>query len=146
MKRIVIIAALLLGYTGLKAQDCEAIMLPYFKNNRAQMEGYRTHAPEKFAYRCTFAAAAFYESDTVPAGAEMVSLTEVKNLQDGQSLTAGYVVDINTLSYYAFNFNLIQGRFPGREICFATPASRHGYLVLRTRDEMEKAASYVINN
>ena len=99
MKRIVIIAALLLGYTGLKAQDCEAIMLPYFNGDMQRLTTYRNMAPEKYKYRCVFAQSAFYESDTIPAGVEVMDISVVKNLTTGTNLSRNISIDLSTFSF-----------------------------------------------
>lgn len=135
MKKIVFIAALMLGALGAKAQDCETIMLPYFGGNADAMYSY---PQEKLEWRCAFARAAFYVSDTVPAGAKMHSITEVVAKEDGKNLTADFRVDLTTLSYYAYGFKDIQVRYPKGNvtICFPTPSSEHPYLVLRSIDDM----------
>lgn len=141
MKKLFVFAALFLAAFGTKAQDCEAIMLPYFYGNVEQMEQYHDAAPEKFMFRCVYAQAAFYESDTIPAGMEVFSITEVLNKTTGAALTSDFVVDLNTLSYYAYNFGAFQVRnnsiYEGA--CFKTPGSRHPYLVLRSMSEMQAA-------
>lgn len=138
MKKLIVIAALLMAYSGLKAQDCDAVMLAYFKNDRVQMEDYKELAPQKFEWRCRFARAAFYESDTVPAGVDVYRISEVKNVFTGKHLPENYVVDLNTLIYYAYDFRSFQVRYPTGDyvVCFSTPGSRHPYLVLRSIDQM----------
>lgn len=142
MKKLVIFAALFMLALGAKAQDCEAIMLPYFNGNVESMEDYRNVAPEKFMTRCVYAQAAFYESDEVPAGMDVFSITEVRNKVTGAALPSDFVVDLYTLSYYAYNFGSFQVRknsiYDGA--CFATPGSKHPYLVLRSLSEMQAAA------
>lgn len=142
MKKLVIIAALFISATGLKAQDCEAIMLPYFRGDVERMEKYRDAAPEKFMIRCVYAQAAFYESDEVPAGMEVFSITDVRSKVTGVALPRDFIVDLNTLSYYAYNFGSFQVRKNSIHdgACFSTPGSKHPYLVLRSISEMQAAA------
>lgn len=120
---------------GARAQDCETIMLPYFGGNVDAMYSY---PQEKFEQRCNFARAAFYVSDTVPAGAEVYPITEVTLIADGKNLAADFVVDLSTLSFYAYSFRDIQLRYPRGNvtIAFSTPASVHQYLILRSIDDM----------
>ena len=134
MKKLVIIAALFMAAIGANAQDCEAIMLPYFRGNVQNMENYRDWAPEKFDYRCIYAQAAFYVSDTVPAGMEVFSIKDVRDKITGAALPGDFVVDLNTLSYYAYNFGDFQVRKNSimEGACFSTPSSEHPYLVLRS--------------
>ena len=143
MKRIILTTALLLGTLGLMAQDCDAIMLAYFKNDRNQMENYKEMAPYKFDYRCAYARAAFYESDTVPAGCDVYRIGEVKALYSEDHLTDSYVVDLASLVYYAYDFIQFQQRYPTGDavVCFSTPASRHPYLVLRSMTQMVDMAN-----
>lgn len=134
---------------GVKAQDCDAIMLPYFGNDKAKMDVYKTEAAYKFEWRCAFARAAFYESDTVPAGVEVFRISEVKNLSTGRFLKQNFDVNLATLSYYAYNFSEFQHRYPhvDKAVCFSTPGSRHPYLVLRSIVEMHNIVnqSTIIN-
>lgn len=145
MKRIVIVVALVMCAMGLKAQDCDAIMLSYFKGNVEQMELYKSRAPEKFAYRCAFSSAAFMESDTIPAGVTVYNISEVKEMATGKQLSQNFVVDLNTLSYYAYNFSEFQMRhkMTGGVVCFSTPKSAHPYLVIRSIHEMGQIANKV---
>ena len=142
MKKLVIIAVLIVAAAGVKAQDCEAIMLPYFGGNMERMAAYRDKAPQKYMYRCVYAQSAFYESDTVPAGAEVLDITKVVEWSTGRTLPRNYVIDLNTFSYYAYNFSQIQVRHDSvtERTYFSTPGSRHPYLVLRSVNEMTAAA------
>ena len=119
---------------GMKAQSCETIMLPFFNGDEDAMNEYDV---DKLKWRCAFGRAAFYVSDTIPAGAEVYSITQVVS-KDGQSLPEDYRVDLTTLSFYAYNFKELQLQYPKGKviICFTTPASEHPYLVLRSIDEM----------
>lgn len=134
MKRIVLAALCIVAFTTLKAQNCEAIMLPFFNGDAVKMANY----PEpKFEWRCTYSRNAFYVSDTVPEDAEMRSLSELRNKMTNETLGEDFVVDLNTLSYYAYNFEQLQLQYPKGNvtICFPTPSSAHPYLVLRSLDE-----------
>ena len=134
MKRIMFFVALVASVMGLKAQNCEALVLPYFNGDASAMAEY---PQEKFDWQCCYARAAFYVSDTVPAGAVVYSITEVVSKDDGKNLSAAFIVDLSTLSYYAYNFHDIQLRYRkcNVTIAFSTPASEHQYLVLRSIDE-----------
>lgn len=145
MKRIVIFAAVMAFVMGLKAQNCTALVLPYFNGDAAEMA---TYPQEKLDFYCAFARAAFYESDTVPAGAEIYPISEVVAKADGVHLTADFSVDLSTLSFYAYNFNDIQLRYHRGNvtICFSTPVSAHPYLVLRSIEDMYAVAEEIIKN
>ncbi len=120
---------------GMKAQSCETIMLPFFNGDVEAMNAYPA---EKLEWRCAYGRAAFYVSDTIPAGAEVYSISEVVRKEDDRNLTQDFLVDLTTLSYYAYNFGAFQLQYPKPNvtICFTTPASEHPYLVLRSINEM----------
>ena len=120
---------------GLKAQNCDAIVLPYFNGDKVKMADYPA---DKLDYRCQYSRNAFYVSDTVPDEAEVRSLTELQNKMTGERLTENFVVDLETLSYYAYTFlNLQQQYWRGNVVlCFPTPKSEHPYLVLRSLEEI----------
>lgn len=135
MKRTLILVGLCLAAIGgLRAQDCEAIMLPFFGGDKQKMHEYP--AP-KFDIRCRYSQNAFYVTDQIPEGAEMRSLTEIADKMTGEKLGEDFRVDLNTLSYYRYTFSNMQLSYPKGNvtICFATPASDHKYLVLRSLDE-----------
>ena len=81
MKRTLILVGLCLAAIGgLRAQDCEAIMLPFFGGDKQKMHEYP--AP-KFDIRCRYSQNAFYVTDQIPEGAEMRSLTEIADKMIG---------------------------------------------------------------
>ena len=131
---MVFLAVMIMTAIGLKAQDCESLVLPYFNNDRAKMESYMQQVPEKFQFRCAYARSAFYESDTIPTGAEVLSINVVQDAFTGSPLSENHVVNLETLSYYAYNFLALQTQYPSADqvICFTTPASAHPYLILRS--------------
>lgn len=142
MKQIaILIVTLVAGIAGLQAQNCEAIVLPFFNGDNAKMANYPM---EKLDYRCRYSQNAFYLSDTVPEWAEMHSLSELRNKMTGEYLTEDYVVDLATLSYYAYNFLELQCQYKGGNvvICFPTPNSERPYLVLRSLTEIQALTDY----
>ncbi len=145
MKRIVLVATLMMAVSGMKAQDCDAIMLPFFRGNVAAMNNYKYQAPDKFEYRCTYARSAFIESDTIPSNVSVYDISQVQNRHTAEYLPQDFVIDLNTLSYYAYNFDYFQSLHRSVEemICFRTPGSAHPYLVLRSIDEMGILANKV---
>lgn len=148
IRKLVIIAALFMAVEGVRAQDCEALMLPYFGNDRVKMENYQAEAPYKYEWRCAFAKTAFYEADDVPADADVFQISEIKDKFTGNYLSANYVVDLNTLSYYGYTFHDFQLRYPNgnKTLCFATPGSVHPYLVLRSIEDMHRLTNEMTNN
>ena len=148
MKKWITVAAMLFMAMAVKAQDCDAIMLAYFNNNQTRMESYKVEAPYKFEAKCAYAQAAFYESDTVPAGADLFQISEVSNKFTGVSLPANYQVDFATLNYYGYTFRDFQLRYPtgDKVLCFQTPGSTHPYLVLRSITDMQYLSSEMMNS
>ena len=104
MKKIVIFAlfCLTLCINGnLKAQNCEAILRPYFILNGYSSDEY---PQEKAEWRCAFSYSAFYLCDNIPANAKVYSFSELTNKLTKQHPSANYSVDLETLSYYEFDF------------------------------------------
>ena len=134
MKKCIPIVAFVLVMMSASAQNCESIVLPFFGNDTARMA---TYPVDKLMYRCFYSQASFYESDTVPAGVDVYSITEVREKYGSGYLPQSYVVDLTTLSYYAYNFQAFQLKYPHGNVtvCFSTPSSTHPYLVLRSIDD-----------
>ena len=143
MKKLFVFAVFFVAVCGVKAQDCDALMLPYFHNDVLRMSDYKAIAPEKFDWRCAYARSAFYESDTVPAGADVFQISEVKSIFSNEYLGQNYVVNLETLSYYAYNFIDFQRSYyrGNKVLCFATPSSAHPYLILNSLEETNRLAS-----
>lgn len=140
MKRIIPIVALMLVAMTAKAQDCESIVLPHFRYDTALMASYPM---EKIMAYCWYSQASFYESDTVPTGVEVIDISEVREAYGTAHLPHDYVVDLTTLSYYAYNFRDFQVRYRECDVtlCFSTPASTHPYLVLRSINDSFRISS-----
>lgn len=144
MKRTALILVMLLAaFGGVKAQNCEALVAPRFGYNADRMAACPS---DKLEWYCCYARAAFYESDTLPASADLFSITEVQAINGGAYLPADYVVDLSTLSYYAYTFLYFQQRYPhgDKTLCFSTPSSAHPYLVLRSIDDMTELATQMV--
>ena len=125
------------GMVAAQAQTCYDLLYAYFQGHTEYMDVY---PQEKLDAICEFGKAALYESDTIPVGADIYSITAVKDLTTGEALAADYVVDLRTLLFYSYNFHALQLEYPHGDqvICFATPSSRHPYLVLRSIEQMYK--------
>ncbi len=142
MKRTIVLLAFCLSVIGgAAAQNCEAIMLPFFGGNEQRM--YEYPAP-KFEWRCKYSQNAFYVTDQVPEDAVLRSLTEITDNSTGKKLTEDFVVDLDYLSYYQYSFQDMQCHYPKTNItiCFPTPKSEHRYLVLRSLDETYRRTEY----
>ncbi|MGX8713769.1 MAG: hypothetical protein ACSW8I_08865 [bacterium] len=142
MKRFLFLFVMVMMAMSTVAQDCDALLLPYFQNDMTRLEKYKAMAPEKFDYRCAYVRSAFYESDTIPAGADLYQINSVKHAFSDEYLGNDFVVELYTLSYYAYNFKEFQLSYPtgDKVLCFSTPASTHPYLVLNSLEKTERLA------
>lgn len=129
MKKFLLFVMLAMGFSMSYAQDCEVIMLPYFGNNVQKLQSYPA---EKLAIRCAFARFSFTVADELGDEAYLYDISEVKNRFSGENLPADYKVNLDSLSYYGYNFDWFQGQHPYQTVYFRTPGSEHRYLVLRS--------------
>ena len=145
MKKCIPIVAFVLVMMSANAQNCESIVLPFFGNDTARMA---TYPADKLIYRCFYSQASLYESDTVPAGVDVYNISVVREKYGSGFLPQSYVVDLTTLSYYAYNFHAFQLRYPHGNvtICFSTPSSTHPYLVLRSIDDTHQMVEGMMAN
>ena len=143
MKRVFLFGLFVCMGMVVAAQSCDSIVLPYFGGDVVKMEQYKSIAPEKFEYRCLYSRSAFEESDTIPAGADVFPISSVQSLSTNEYLSNDYVVDLFTLSYYAYNFKSFQNNYPNSDkvLCFSTPSSTHPYLVLNSLNTMLRVAN-----
>lgn len=139
MKRIILLVAFASLAVTAKAQSCDSVVLPYFDND---IEAYNSCPVEKVNYLCAFAKAAFYESDTVPTGADTYDIGLVQNRFTGENLSSDFVYEEGKISYFAYTFDTFQLKYPkvDKVLCFSTPSSEHAYLVLRSIGEMTDCA------
>lgn len=133
MKKLLIIASLIiLGSTQMNAQDCKQIVLPHFNYNTALLDV----CPDvKIEQMCQFSRNAFYWADSVPEGAMVFELGQLTFKRDGSHLSNNEVIDLNTLSYYAYDFEVFQAKDERHTIYFATPGSKGRYLAVRSHYE-----------
>ncbi|MBR1784291.1 MAG: hypothetical protein IJ760_02500 [Bacteroidales bacterium] len=140
MKKLGLLLFAVVAAYGLKAQSCDSILMSRFGGDRDLIASY---PQEKIDFYCAFAHSAFYVTDTMPENAVVRSLSEVKRLSDGVALPLDYVVDLEHLIYYDYNFEAIQSQYTQLKdpICFPTPASDKKYLILRSYLDMLGLAS-----
>lgn len=87
--------------------------------------------PYKVAYWCQSSHASFFVTDELPEGAFVYDIHEVKSLKTNAYLPTNYVVNLDSLNLYAYNFGQFEQLHFGKRIYFRTPGSKHAYLVLR---------------
>ncbi len=134
MKKYVflLLASLACSCGLLRAQDCRAIVAPHFNNN---LEVVDEIPYGKLFSLCAFSRHSFFVTDEVPAGATVYNISQVKVNTSQNYLPESFVVDLNTLSFYAYNFNEFQKTPWGMTVYFRTPGSTHSYLGLRSYTE-----------
>ena len=127
------ILALLLA-TGLQAaaQNCEAIVLPHV--------GYDTNVlnnmpARKIQWHCDFSRMSFFLTNELPADASVWDFSDLTFLRDGSHPAANTVVDLGTLSIYAYNFPEFQIQRPKKTIFFRVGNENNRYLGVYTFDE-----------
>ena len=108
-----------------QTRDCRQIVLPHVGYNQAQLDNMPA---EKIEWYCRYSANSFFVTDTLPAGAPVYDISALVSVHTGSNLTNEFVVNLETLSYYAYNFWDFQVPNGDQTIFFRTPASRHAYL------------------
>ena len=126
------IVIILLFHQNILGQDCRSIVLPMYNYNE---EVYNNVPDDKLAIHCAYARNMFYIADEWPEGNPIYIISEVKNISTGEFLSKEIEINLDSLSYYAYNFIDFQSRHNDKEIYFETIGSRHRYLVLRTPKE-----------
>lgn len=136
MKKIILMAVAFLAtglWGNLSAQDCNEIVRPYFLLNNVDSTEY----PEgKLEWRCNYSKNAFYLVDQVPENAIVHDFTELTNMLTKQHPSSDYVVDLNHLSYYMFDFVQFQYQHYDYTIYFRLKNGPKKYLALRNITEM----------
>ena len=134
------VAFLATGLWGnLSAQDCNEIVRPYFLINQIDSNEY----PEgKFEWRCQYSRNAFYMVDKIPENAIVYDFTELTNLVTKQHPSADYIVDLDHLSYWEFNFSEFQFQHYDYTLYFRLRNSPKKYLAVRTRIETQDRTEY----
>lgn len=143
MKKVIFttITILLIGWAGhTKAQNCEAIVEPYLT-----LHGYtaETYPEDKAEYRCLFSQASFFLTKDLPHGVTVFMITELTDLITGQKVTNDLTVDLNTFSYYRYNFFDFQRQDFDRTIYFQIGQGRDRvFLGVRCYNEAWRRATY----
>lgn len=139
--------AMMLVCGEVMAQDCDAIIAPLAQRRGLTPENYNA---EKLMYFCVRARSFFYFTDNAPEGAKVFNLSEVVNNETQEPIPANFIPDLNTFSYYAYNFEQLQIQFNYQTLFFRLPrGAEYKYLACRsfsdntliTDAEMEKLRS-----
>ena len=135
MKKILLAAVAIMMFCGgsLRAQDCQAVLLPMVNFNAKHLAEYPA---EKAAWYCNFSHNAFFFAESVPEGARVFSITELTDVNTGNHPAADIVIDLNTFSFYAYDFTNFQHLDYHRTIYFETSNTTHKFLAVRAWDEI----------
>ncbi|MBQ6068936.1 MAG: hypothetical protein IJK84_05480 [Bacteroidales bacterium] len=110
MKKIILTAMVVMAFgwaNESKAQDCRSIVRPMYI-----LEGMdsTTYPVEKEEIYCIISHNAFFITQEVPEGAIVNDIGDLTDLITGQKLPKDYVADLNTISYYRYNFDKFRGK------------------------------------
>lgn len=131
-----LVIMMLVHVASASAQDCKAIVLPRLHYDLALYDEMMEYSSEKLDDLCTFSKNTFFEADKVPSDAVVYEITDVTFYKDMTRLPKDFVVDLNTLSYYAYDFMAFQMSNYGKTLYFRTPGSVHKYLGVRSIEEV----------
>ena len=140
MKRIIfaVIAVVALGWANTsQAQDCDAIVGPFYTLNGIDPNDYPVEKGEMY---CLISQNAFYITTQVPNGSYVFDLRDLSSTLTGEKIASNFEVDLNTLSYWAYNFEAFRPysdpHKPGVTIYFRIgKKSDHRFLAVRPYGE-----------
>lgn len=136
MKKVLIFAmtCLAMGFWGhLNAQDCRELLSAYFTANNIDPDDYPM---EKMEWRCRYSHNAFYLTDKIPNDAIIHDITELSHVVTGEHPKKDFVVDLNQLSYYDYDFLQFQHQNYEHTIYFRLHKGPKRYLAVRKLSEM----------
>lgn len=135
MKKIVLTGIMvMMALAGkLQAQDCEYIVGCKYGHNAAAMS---LLSPAKLDYYCRLSRNSMYVTNEVPSGARVIAISELKNVRTKEHLPMDFVVNMDSMSFYAYNFNDFQAMERNETVYFSTPNSEYPYLALRSYKDM----------
>ena len=142
MKKILIFAmtCMAMGLLGnLNAQDCREMLSAYFSANNIDPDKYPV---EKMEIRCRFSHNAFYLTDKVPDNATVNDITELSHVVTGEHPSTDFVVDLNRLSYFDYDFLQFQFKDYERTIYFRLHNGPKKFLALRAYSEIYDRSEY----
>lgn len=131
MKRVILIGifAMTLLAGKLQAQNCEYIVGAKYGYN---MKTIAEMPKEKLYWCCRFSTNKLFEADTVPRGARVYNISEVKNIMTQETLPDDFVVNMDSLSCYAYDFDYFHPTTDGEPVYFRTPNSAKPFLGVRS--------------
>lgn len=139
MKKIVLcIVTVLLFGTVTHAQnagqrDCAAIVRDYLITHGYDSD---TYPADKAEFRCQFSSNAFYLTDDAPDGYFIFQFTDLTNLITGEHPAPVSTLDLNTFSYYTYDFNNFHHYDFKRTIYFDLDGRGRHFLAMRPYEEI----------
>lgn len=118
MKKIVftLLAVLAFGWSSQgQERDCRAILYPLYV-----LEGVdsTTLPADKAEYYCNFSRCAFFITNEVPSDAIVNNITELTDRVTGKKVPNGFVADLNTISYWGYDYYTFRPRNYEKPIYF----------------------------
>lgn len=142
MKRILLTILLLTVFSvSLCAQNCDEIVLPHVNYDRAKLE---QMPKDKVRWYCNFSRNSFFVTNDVPAGSVVHDIRDVVYKKTGAKIGEGFVVNLESLSYYAYNFSEFQYQNYDKTIYFHTPGSTYKYLGLYSINETHRRVNATV--
>ena len=142
MKRILLTILLLTVFSvSLCAQNCDEIVLPHVNYDRAKLE---QMPKDKVQWYCNFSRNSFFVTNDVSAGSVVHDIRDVVYKKTGAKIGEGFVVNLESLSYYAYNFSEFQYQNYEKTIYFHTPGSKYKYLGLYSINETHRRVNATV--
>lgn len=141
MKKVIFTLIILTGLAGTAmAQDCEAIVGPFFTLNGIDPDNYPT---DKYAYRCLFSQNSFFLTDQAPEGSTIYNLSELTDLLTGLKVPENFVINLDNFSIYRYDFREFQRYDHHRTVYFRLGRNnQYHYLAVRSYDEASRRTYY----
>lgn len=143
MKKALILTAtiFMLGlFNPVKAQDCDAIVGPLLQERGLTKD---TYPIEKIEHFCQVSQNSFYLTDQTPEGAVIYDLSDLTNKFTNRKIPHNFVVDLNTLSLWEYNFLEFQVRHSGVTIYYRLGQNNSAqYLAVRYYGEALERTNY----
>lgn len=126
---------------NVNAQNCDEIVLPHVNYDRAKLE---QMPKDKLQWYCNFSRNSFFVANDVPAGSIVHDIRDVVYKKTGDKVGEGFVVNLESLSYYAYNFSEFQYQNYEKTIYFHTPGSKYKYLGLYSINETHRRVNATV--
>lgn len=136
MKKIIFTVLVVVAFgwaNNVDAQDCSAIVRPLCIQRDIDTN---TYPAEKLQIFCHYSQCAFFITTNVPDEAVVNDISVLTNTITGEKVSRNFVADLNTISYWGYNFDKFRPKGMEKPIYFRM---RRGnttqYLGVRTLTE-----------